>query len=146
MSNYLKLTKDKLDIEEISQLVTESTTGAVSIFVGTTRDHFEGKRVLTLEYEAYEAMAVKKMEDLCQLTRSKWPSIHNIAIYHRFVNLFNYLKGLKISFLAFFVLQIRHSWSQGGKCCDCPHLHTQTSKFLLQFEILSGLTCYPSFL
>jgi len=104
MSNYLKLTKDKLDIEEISQLVTESTTGAVSIFVGTTRDHFEGKRVLTLEYEAYEAMAVKKMEDLCQLTRSKWPSIHNIAIYHRFVNLFNYLKGLKISFLAFFVL------------------------------------------
>lgn len=83
MSDHLQLTKDKLSTEKITDLVTDSTTGAVSIFVGTTRDHFEGKRVVTLEYEAYEAMALKKMKDLCQMMRSKWPSLHNIAVFHR---------------------------------------------------------------
>jgi molybdopterin synthase catalytic subunit len=28
-------------------------------------------------------MAEKKMLELCQLMRGKWPALHNIAIYHR---------------------------------------------------------------
>ena len=35
------------------------------------------------EYEAYDTMAEKKMLELCQMLRSKWPSVHNIAIVHR---------------------------------------------------------------
>ncbi len=35
------------------------------------------------EYEAYDTMAEKKMLELCQLMRCKWPDLLKIAIYHR---------------------------------------------------------------
>ncbi len=37
--------------------------GAISVFMGVTRDNFEGKRVTRLEYEAYEEMATKVTEN-----------------------------------------------------------------------------------
>lgn len=42
-----------------------------------------GRKVLRLEYEAYESMAIKEMEKVCKKIRQSWPSIKNIAIYHR---------------------------------------------------------------
>lgn len=43
--DHLKLTVDKLSVDDISELVVNDNCGAVSIFVGTTRDNFEGKKV-----------------------------------------------------------------------------------------------------
>ena len=34
------------------------------------------------EYESYESMAEKKLLELCELLRTKWP-LHNVAIWHR---------------------------------------------------------------
>ena len=48
MSNFVKLTHDVLDVGQISDIVSDKSTGAVSLFVGTTRDHFEGKKVVRL--------------------------------------------------------------------------------------------------
>ncbi|KAJ8714233.1 hypothetical protein PYW08_007853 [Mythimna loreyi] len=81
--DHLKLTVDKLSVDEITELVTADSCGAISVFIGTTRDNFEGKRVVRLEYEAYEPMALKAMKSICEEVRGKWPAIHSIAIYHR---------------------------------------------------------------
>ncbi|XP_053613395.1 molybdopterin synthase catalytic subunit [Plodia interpunctella] len=81
--DHLKLTVDVLSVDVISDLVLDNTCGAVSIFVGTTRDNFEGKKVVRLEYEAYESMALKAMKSICEEVRGKWPAVHSIAIYHR---------------------------------------------------------------
>lgn len=43
--DHLKLTVDKLSVDEISDLVSDDSCGAISLFVGTTRDNFEGKKV-----------------------------------------------------------------------------------------------------
>lgn len=43
--NFTKLTKERLDINAISERVADDTCGAISLFVGTTRDNFEDKRV-----------------------------------------------------------------------------------------------------
>lgn len=43
--DFLKLTNDKLDPTEISELVVDPSCGAVAMFAGTTRDNFEGKQV-----------------------------------------------------------------------------------------------------
>ncbi|XP_026743239.1 molybdopterin synthase catalytic subunit [Trichoplusia ni] len=40
-------------------------------------------KVVRLEYEAYEPMALKSMKAICEEVRDKWAAIHNIAIYHR---------------------------------------------------------------
>lgn len=82
--NYLKIVNEKLNVDSITQLVSSPSCGATSVFIGTTRDNFEDKQVDTLEYEAYESMAVKSLDKICAEMREKWPPIENIAIYHRF--------------------------------------------------------------
>ncbi|CAH2983540.1 unnamed protein product [Chilo suppressalis] len=81
--DHLKLTFDKLSVETVSDLVMDDSCGAVSLFVGTTRDNFQGKKVVQLEYEAYEPMALKALKTICEEMRAKWPAVHAIAIYHR---------------------------------------------------------------
>ncbi|XP_044729373.1 molybdopterin synthase catalytic subunit [Chrysoperla carnea] len=81
--DHLKLTYNKLAVDDIVELVSSPSCGAVSMFCGTTRDNFDGKTVVELEYEAYESMALKVMKEVCVEMRQNWPSIENIAIYHR---------------------------------------------------------------
>ncbi|XP_047474206.1 molybdopterin synthase catalytic subunit-like [Penaeus chinensis] len=77
--DHIKLTREVLSTGEVADAVTDPSCGAVSLFVGTTRNHFQ---VVRLEYEAYEEMAKKEMLALCRLAREKW-NIKHIAIYHR---------------------------------------------------------------
>uniref|UniRef100_A0A6M2DPS9 Molybdopterin synthase catalytic subunit n=1 Tax=Xenopsylla cheopis TaxID=163159 RepID=A0A6M2DPS9_XENCH len=81
--NFIKLTYETLDVQSISEQVTHNCCGAVSMFIGTTRDNFDGKQVLKLEYEAYEPMALTAIQKICLEIREHWPDVQNIAIYHR---------------------------------------------------------------
>ena len=58
----IALTEDILDPEKITALVRQDSNGSVITFLGTTRNNCKGKTVLTLEYEAFDEMAVKKLE------------------------------------------------------------------------------------
>lgn len=44
--NFLQLTEEKLDVNKVTDLVSHESCGAVSIFVGITRDNFEDKQVI----------------------------------------------------------------------------------------------------
>uniref|UniRef100_A0A0K0D993 Molybdopterin synthase n=1 Tax=Angiostrongylus cantonensis TaxID=6313 RepID=A0A0K0D993_ANGCA len=59
------------------------TCGATSVFVGTTRDTFNGRSVARLDYETYDEMAYKELRKLCSLIRSKYPSVERVVIFHR---------------------------------------------------------------
>ncbi|KAH1015366.1 hypothetical protein HUJ05_013099 [Dendroctonus ponderosae] len=83
MANFLAFKTDKLGVEEVTGLVSAPSCGANSIFVGTTRDNFNGKTVTNLEYEAYDSMGIKAMETICLDMRKKWPEVVNIVIHHR---------------------------------------------------------------
>jgi len=50
MDDFL-LTYEPLDVGALVAAVSKPDTGAVSLFVGTTRDTFEGQKVVKLEYE-----------------------------------------------------------------------------------------------
>ncbi|CAF1338400.1 unnamed protein product [Rotaria magnacalcarata] len=63
--------------------VVSPSCGAVSSFIGITRDNFEGRRVTRLSYEAYEPMALKELNRLCDDARRKFVNIEHIAISHR---------------------------------------------------------------
>ena len=39
--DFIKLTHEVLSVEEASSLVTHPSCGAVSLFIGTTRDNFQ---------------------------------------------------------------------------------------------------------
>lgn len=81
--DFIKLVNERMSIDEISELVKSPKCGAVSLFVGTTRDNCDGFKVAKLVYEAYDTMALKAMKRVCMDIRKKWPGVENIAIYHR---------------------------------------------------------------
>ncbi|XP_020736000.2 molybdopterin synthase catalytic subunit isoform X3 [Odocoileus virginianus] len=80
--DIIKFTPEKLSVDEASQLVISPLCGAISLFVGTTRNNFEGKKVISLEYEAYLPMAENEIRKICSDIRQKWPVKH-IAVFHR---------------------------------------------------------------
>uniref|UniRef100_A0A2K6JQI3 Molybdopterin synthase catalytic subunit n=2 Tax=Rhinopithecus TaxID=542827 RepID=A0A2K6JQI3_RHIBE len=61
----INVTTEKLPVDEVLQLVISPLCGAVSLFVGTTRNNFEGRKVISLEYEAYLPMAENEVKKIC---------------------------------------------------------------------------------
>ncbi|HCP24300.1 MAG TPA: hypothetical protein DIT90_09295 [Dehalococcoidia bacterium] len=78
----IELTETPLDPEKITGQVRRDSNGAVVTFLGTTRDNFEGKQVVTLEYEAFDEMAVKKLEEVRQEMMAEF-GLEQVAISHR---------------------------------------------------------------
>lgn len=79
----LKIVSSQLDVGSVMDFVNSPKCGAISIFIGTTREQFDGNKVKTLFYEAYESMALNEMKSITELARQKWPEVVNIAIHHR---------------------------------------------------------------
>ena len=56
--------------------------GAVALFLGTTRDHHDGRSVVRLAYEAYEPMALAAMEVIERAAAERF-AIAACRIVHR---------------------------------------------------------------
>mmetsp|Transcript_52244 Transcript_52244/g.128185 ORF Transcript_52244/g.128185 Transcript_52244/m.128185 type:complete len:149 (-) Transcript_52244:121-567(-) len=80
--DLVRIGVDPLSVVEATDFVSSPKAGGISTFIGTTRDTFEGKNVVRLEYEAYESMAIAELESLCSAVRSKW-EVMRIAVFHR---------------------------------------------------------------
>lgn len=76
------ITRDPIKIEEIYAKVVRREAGAVTTFIGTVRELTHGRKTLYLEYEAYEAMALKKLEQIVTEMKERWPGVE-AAISHR---------------------------------------------------------------
>lgn len=76
------VTEDKLNLQAICDEVADPAAGAISTFIGVTRNNFNGKEVLKLEYEAYKPMAESELMKICKQVREKWSVMH-IAMYHK---------------------------------------------------------------
>lgn len=81
--DFIRVSSEKLSADEVSQLVVSPSCGAVSLFIGTTRNNFEGKNVVCLEYEAYVPMAEMEIKKILSDIRQKWPNVKHIAVHHR---------------------------------------------------------------
>jgi len=72
----------QIDVTAVTAAVADPKTGATVTFIGTTRDHNEGRAVTRLEYEAYPEMALAEMRKIGEVAQQRWP-IAAIAIVHR---------------------------------------------------------------
>ncbi|MDG1805242.1 molybdenum cofactor biosynthesis protein MoaE [Flavicella sp.] len=82
MSNIsIKLTTDKLSLDECYNFVDDPTCGGIDIFVGTVRNHTKGKKVKKLDFSAYGPMAIKEMELIAEKALEKF-DVLKIAIHH----------------------------------------------------------------
>ncbi len=77
-----RVTTEPLDVQQIHNLVKSPADGAVVTFDGIVRNNFAGREVRYLEYEAYAAMAEKKMAEIAAQVQNKF-AVGNIAMVHR---------------------------------------------------------------
>ena len=78
----VRLTRNAIDYHAMTEEVRRGDCGAVVLFLGTVRDLTGECVTVALDYEAYPAMAEKKMAEIEAETRKLWP-VGSITIEHR---------------------------------------------------------------
>lgn len=78
---FIEVSENLPSLQDCYNFVNDPGCGAVSTFVGTTRDNFNGKKVTKLSYEGYVPMAKKELTKLCDDASTKY-SVHKIAAVH----------------------------------------------------------------
>ena len=76
------LSEEPLSLERVVDEVRSDDAGAIATFTGTTRVHSRGRAVMHLDYEAYEGMAERVMEEIAEALRARY-ELTAIAIHHR---------------------------------------------------------------
>jgi len=79
---WVQVTPAPLEPERLVAAVRRDESGAVVLFHGVARNESEGRRVRALEYDAYPSMAEKKLREVCDEVRARWP-ITGIGVAHR---------------------------------------------------------------
>jgi molybdopterin synthase catalytic subunit len=81
----LAIGPDTLDVAELIRLVSGDDVGAhgaIVTFIGTVRGEHLGRRVIRLEYEAYEPLALRAFAIISDEVTGRWPSAR-VAFHHR---------------------------------------------------------------
>jgi molybdopterin synthase catalytic subunit len=77
-----EITSDVLDPAPLVAAVRRDESGAVALFYGVVRNENMGRAVQYLEYDAYPEMAIKKMREVADEVRAKFP-VTGIGVLHR---------------------------------------------------------------
>ena len=76
------LTTSPLDVAGMLSAVAAPDCGAMAVFVGTVRNHHEGREVVAIEYSAYEAMAARTLEQIAAELAEATPGLR-LLLRHR---------------------------------------------------------------
>jgi molybdopterin synthase catalytic subunit len=77
-----EISKEPIDIQAVIDKVVQREAGAITTFIGTVRELTKGKKTIFLIYEAYEAMAVKKLAQIGDEIEQRWAG-SKVAMTHR---------------------------------------------------------------
>jgi molybdopterin synthase catalytic subunit len=76
------LTRDPIQAEKLVSAAKQGEDGAVVVFDGIVRNHTRDRQTLYLDYEAYEEMALKQMNDLASQARTRF-GVRQVTLIHR---------------------------------------------------------------
>ena len=80
--NSVTLVQAPISVDAVMRSVISERAGGIDVFVGTTRDHADGRSVRALSYEAYEPMAIAEMQRIVDEAERRWP-LEAVAVVHR---------------------------------------------------------------
>jgi molybdopterin synthase catalytic subunit len=78
----IEITSSPIDHAAVTERVRSHRAGAVCTFLGTVRELTGDRKTVALSYEAYPEMAGKKLAELEEQARRRWPIIE-VALVHR---------------------------------------------------------------
>jgi len=82
----IRITDNAIDLNKILIDISDNSAGAITLFVGTVRDHNSHGHVSALYYEAYKKMAEDIMAEIEKEVLRKW-NIIKFSATHRIGNL-----------------------------------------------------------
>ena len=80
--HFFALTRDPIDPRAAEYRLLQGFDGAIVTFQGVVRNNTRGRATLRLEYECYEAMAIRKMAEIGREIAGQF-AISRIAMMHR---------------------------------------------------------------
>jgi molybdopterin synthase catalytic subunit len=78
----VRLTHEPIDYTSLTEAVRRPACGGVVLFLGTVRDITGDQVTEALDYEAYPAMAERKLAEIEREARARWP-IGEMTVVHR---------------------------------------------------------------
>lgn len=78
----IQLLDTPLIVQDCIDFVANARSGGTTVFIGTVRDHTQGREVVGLEFEAYKPMAVSEMRKIAEEVAGRWKA-ERVAIHHR---------------------------------------------------------------
>lgn len=78
----VSIVRDRIDTTAVLERVKQGEDGAAVVFEGVVRNHTRGRRTLYLDYEAYEEMALRQMDDLAGKAIEDF-KVRDVALVHR---------------------------------------------------------------
>jgi molybdopterin synthase catalytic subunit/molybdopterin converting factor small subunit len=81
-SPHAAIVRQEIETAPILEAIKRPEDGAAAVFEGIVRNHTRGRRTLYLDYEAYEEMALKQMEELAERALADF-KVRDVAIVHR---------------------------------------------------------------
>jgi molybdopterin synthase catalytic subunit len=79
---YVAVTSGPLDQARLMARVGASEDGAVLLFLGTVRNHADGRPVSGMQYEGYEEMALEVLRRIADEASERFSTPH-LAVAHR---------------------------------------------------------------
>ena len=80
-NSSIKITAEKLNLQDCYDFVQDASCGGIALFVGTVRNKTKNKLVTLLDFSTYKPMAIKELEKIANKAINKY-EILNIAIHH----------------------------------------------------------------
>jgi molybdopterin synthase catalytic subunit len=81
-SGSVAIVRERIDTLKVAERIKRPEDGAAIVFEGIVRDNTRGCKTLYLDYEAYEEMALRQMEDLASQAIAQF-KVRDVAIVHR---------------------------------------------------------------
>src|SRR5690606_29026806 len=76
------ISTETLNRDDLHLALSNDKAGAIVVFEGWVRNHNEGKKVKSLEYQIYHELAQKEGEKILSAAKSKF-NLHDIKAVHR---------------------------------------------------------------
>ncbi|MHB1488131.1 MAG: molybdenum cofactor biosynthesis protein MoaE [Acidimicrobiales bacterium] len=82
--SWLHIGPEPMPVAQAMAWAVQPDCGAVVTFVGTVRDHAEGRQgVVGLDYEAYLEPGLRRLSEIAEGCCSRWPDVGRVALLHR---------------------------------------------------------------
>ena len=81
-SLVIALTREPIDAQKLVASAKEGEDGAVVVFDGIVRNNTRGRQTLHLDYESYEEMALRQMNELAVQARTRF-HVRHVTMVHR---------------------------------------------------------------